>query len=42
MKRVLRKEQGFTLVELMMVVSITLLLTSIAIYNLRATFPSTA
>lgn len=39
MNRFARKEQGFTLVELMMAVSITLLLTSIAIYNLLGDLP---
>ncbi|MDT8394974.1 MAG: prepilin-type N-terminal cleavage/methylation domain-containing protein [bacterium] len=39
MKRVLRKEHGFTLVELMMAVSITLLLTSIAVYNMLGDLP---
>ncbi len=37
--RVSRKEQGFTLVELMMAVSIALLLTSIAVYNMLGDLP---
>lgn len=39
MSRFSKKEQGFTLVELMIAVSITLLLTSIAIYNLLGDLP---
>jgi prepilin-type N-terminal cleavage/methylation domain-containing protein len=39
MNRFSKKEQGFTLVELMMAVTITLLLTSIAIYNVLGDLP---
>ena len=40
MNRVPANEKGFTLIELMMAVSITLLLTSIGIYNLLGELPS--
>lgn len=39
MSRFRKREQGFTLVELMMAVSITLLITSIAVYNLLGDLP---
>jgi len=40
MKRNIRDEKGFTLMELMMVVSITIIITSLSIYNLLAKLPS--
>ena len=39
MNRFSKKEQGFTLIELMMAVTITLLLTSIAVYNILGDLP---
>jgi prepilin-type N-terminal cleavage/methylation domain-containing protein len=39
MNRFSKKEQGFTLIELMMAVTITLMLTSIAIYNILGDLP---
>ena len=40
MKRISRGENGFTLVELMMVISIVLIITSLSIYNLLGELPS--
>ncbi len=39
MNRFSKKEQGFTLIELMMAVTITLMLTSIAVYNMLGDLP---
>ena len=40
MKRIAQNNKGFTLVELMMVVSIVLVITSLSIYNLLGELPS--
>jgi len=40
MKNILHREKGFTLVELMMVITIVMIITSLSIYNLLGELPS--